>query len=74
MEEYRNLAYAVLRTAVYDYYDRIRQGVKDDFAERQLDIDDVWFFMCDINKEWFMEKVHKRGEEIWQQKFGKKTT
>ena len=72
MEGYRNLGYTVLKNAVMDYYEKIRNGINLEVAEKQLDIDDVWFFVTDVNKEWFLEKVHKRGKEIWQRKYGKK--
>jgi hypothetical protein len=77
MEEYRRLGFYVLAKAVYDYYYKIRQGQDLSLAEKQLDINDVWFDVTNTNKEWFMEKVLKEGEELWQkiqkEKLEKKT-
>ena len=67
MEEYKILGYAVLKQAVYDYYKKIKKGYPLQIAERQLDINNIWFEVTKVNKKWFYEQVHKKGREIWEQ-------
>lgn len=66
MNEYRNLAYAVIRAAVKEYFHRLYSGTTLETAKHQLNIADIWFETAEINREWLMEKVERKGEEIWQ--------
>lgn len=72
LDDYKNLGYAVLRAAVLEYFRKLTVSKHKENAERELIIDDVWFDITGVNREWFMEKVHKRGEEIWQKEQVKK--
>lgn len=69
MEGYRDLGFAVLKNAVYEYYEKIRYyGLSVEEAEKYLNINEVWFDVTGINEEWFKENLRKRGKQIWQER------
>lgn len=59
MNEYKELATAVLLQAYYDYKDNIISKRMDEEAAIYLfkKIDDMWFQASGINREWYFEKT-----------------
>ena len=56
-ENYKRLACAVLHQAVKDYKTAISKHQYNKAVRDIKKIDDIWFQMSGVDKEWFYEKM-----------------